>query len=362
MTEKDPFAEYIKQLSLSRQELGWAWAAGIGLQDVDNLKPSHYLYETAKKNIDGEISLDEADKLIHSYYENKENRHDKRSEEADKVATRIAKLLSENAFVFSPAQYISIHKELFYGIYEHAGKIRDYNISKKEWVLNGDMVLYGSARDLQATLDYDFSQERNLQYNGLNINDIIQHIAVFISKLWQIHPFGEGNTRTTAVFLIKYLRHLGFNVNNDLFAKHSWYFRNALVRANYNNLSKQVYKTSEYIEKFLRHLLKKEHSELHNREMHIDKAFSLKNEPINNQNEPINEPVKFNTREQSVIALLKENPNIKRHQMAECLACSESTVKRTLHGLIAKGVIRRVGANKNGQWIVEKYSCLTSKH
>lgn len=355
MTEKDPFAEYIKQLSLSRQELGWAWAAGIGLQDVDNLKPSHYLYETAKKNIDGEISLDEADKLIHSYYENKENSHDNRSEEADKVATRIAKLLSENAFVFSPAQYISIHKELFYGIYQHAGKIRDYNISKKEWVLNGDTVLYASARDLQATLDYDFSQERNFQYNGLNINDIIQHIAIFISKLWQIHPFGEGNTRTTAVFLIKYLRHLGFYVNNDLFAKHSWYFRNALVRANYNNLSKQVYKTSEYIEKFLRHLLKQEHNELHNREMHIDKAFSLKNEPINNQNEPINEPIKFNAREQSIIALLKENPNIKRHQMAECLACSESTVKRTLHALIAKGIIRRVGANKNGQWIVEKY-------
>ena len=196
----------------------------------------------------------------------------------------------------------------------------------------------------------------------LNINDIIQHIAIFISKLWQIHPFGEGNTRTTAVFLIKYLRHLGFYVNNDLFAKHSWYFRNALVRANYNNLSKQVYKTSEYIEKFLRHLLKQEHNELHNREMHIDKAFSLKNEPINNQNEPINEPIKFNTREQSIIALLKENPNIKRHQMAERLACSESTVKRTLHGLIAKGIIRRVGANKNGQWIVEKYSCLTSQH
>lgn len=273
--KKDPFGEYIRNLPPTRKELGQAWSTAIGLQDVDGLKPSEYLYEIARKSIDGEISVDEAGDLINSYYESKDVRlaAETRTEEADKVSVRIAKLLSEKAFIFSPTQYISIHRELFNGVYSHAGKIRDYNITKKEWVLDGDTVSYGGAIDLRETLDYDFSQERDFKFNSLTMDETIHHLAVFISRLWQIHAFGEGNTRTTAVFLIKYLRMLGFDAENDMFAENSWYFRNALVRANYTNIKEGIYETTEFLEKFLRNLLLGEKHELHNREMHIRGEF-----------------------------------------------------------------------------------------
>ena len=197
-----------------------------------------------------------------------------RTEEADKVSSRIAEILSETAFSFSPNEYISIHRKLFQGIYEHAGKIRDYNITKKEWILDGETVMYGSASELMATLEYDFSQERNYSYRGLSMDEIIHHLAVFISRLWQIHIFGEGNTRTTAVFFIKYLRMLGFSATNDIFAENAWYFRNALVRANYTNLQKGIHETTEYMEAFLRNLLLNEKNELHNRDLHIGETLN----------------------------------------------------------------------------------------
>lgn len=269
--KRDPFEEYIRNLPPTRKELGQAWSAAIGLQDVDGLKPSEYLYETAKKSIDGEISVDEADALINNYYESRAGRleDESRTEEADKVSARIAKLLSEKAFTFSPTQYIAIHRELFKGIYSYAGKIRDYNIMKKEWVLDGDTVSYGGALDLREALEYDFAQEREFRYNGLTMDETIHHLAVFISRLWQIHVFGEGNTRTTAVFFIKYLRMLGFKAENDLFAENSWYFRNALVRANYNNIKEGIYETTEFLEKFLMNFLLDENNELSNEEMHV---------------------------------------------------------------------------------------------
>lgn len=179
----------------------------------------------------------------------------------------------EKAFSFTPNEYISIHKKLFAGIYGHAGKLRDYNITKKEWVLNGATVLYGSASELRATLDYDFAEEKKFSYKNLSMEEIIHHLAIFISRLWQIHVFGEGNTRTTAVFFIKYLRTLGFDVTNDIFAENAWYFRNALVRANYNDLKNGVHETTEYLELFLRNLLLDEKNELHNRSMHISGKF-----------------------------------------------------------------------------------------
>ena len=194
---------------------------------------------------------------------------EERIEEADKVSSRIAGILSETAFSFSPNEYISIHRKLFRGIYKHAGKIRDYNITKKEWVLDGATVMYGSASELRETLEYDFSQERDFSYKGLSMDEIIHHLAVFVSRLWQIHIFGEGNTRTTAVFFIKYLGTLGFSVTNDIFAENAWYFRNALVRANYTNLQKGIHETTEYLEAFLRNLLLNEKNELHNRNLHI---------------------------------------------------------------------------------------------
>ena len=269
--KKDPFEEYIRNLPPTRKELGQAWSTAIGLQDVDGLKPSEYLYETARKSIDGEISVDEADALINNYYESRAGRleDESRTEEADKVSARIAKLLSEKAFTFSPTQYIAIHRELFKGIYSHAGKIRDYNITKKEWVLDGDAVSYGGALDLREALEYDFAQEREFRYNGLTMDETIHHLAVLISRLWQIHVFGEGNTRTTAVFFIKYLRILGFKAENDLFAENSWYFRNALVRANYNNIKEGIYETTEFLEKFLMNFLLDENNELSNEEMHV---------------------------------------------------------------------------------------------
>jgi fido (protein-threonine AMPylation protein) len=268
--DKDPFKEYLRQTEPSKRDKGYAWHTAIGLQAVDGLKPSKYLIDTAIKNIEGDISIDEAQELLNSYYEeNPKSGDDDRTEEADKVSARIAKLLSEKAFSFTPNEYISIHKKLFAGIYGHAGKIRDYNITKKEWVLDGATVLYGSASELRATLDYDFSEEKKFSYKNLTMDEIIHHFAVFVSRLWQIHIFGEGNTRTTAVFFIKYLRTLGFNATNDIFAENAWYFRNALVRANYNDLKNGIHETTEYLEMFLRNLLLDEKNELHNRAMHI---------------------------------------------------------------------------------------------
>ena len=273
--EKDPFKEYLRESEPDKAHKGYAWSTAIGLQAVDGLKPSKYLIDTAIQNIEGKITMKEAQSLIDSYYEERPVHlsDDERTEEADKVSSRIAEILSETAFTFSPNEYIAIHRKLFQGIYKHAGKIRDYNITKKEWVLDGATVMYGSASELRATLEYDFSQEKDFSYKGLSMDGIIHHLAVFVSRLWQIHIFEEGNTRTTAVFFIKYLRTLGFDAINDIFAENAWYFRNALVRANYNNFKIGIHETTEYLELFLRNLLLNEENELHNRVMHISGKF-----------------------------------------------------------------------------------------
>ena len=276
LDNKDPFKEYIKQSEPSKRDRGYAWHTAIGLQAVDGLKPSNYLIDTAIKNIEGEISIDEAQELLNSYYKENPKQDEERTEEADKVAVRIAKLLSEESFSFTPNEYISIHRKLFIGIYNHAGKIRDYNITKKEWVLDGGTVLYGSASELRATLDYDFSEEKRFSYKNLSMDEIIHHLAIFVSRLWQIHIFGEGNTRTTAVFFIKYVRALGFDATNEIFAENAWYFRNALVRANYNDIKNGVHATTEFLELFLKNLLLDEENPLHNRQMHISGFFDKK--------------------------------------------------------------------------------------
>ena len=292
--EKDPFKEYLKESEPDKAYKGYAWSTAIGLQAVDGLRPSKYLIDTAIQNIEGRITMKEAQILIDSYYEERPGRlaDDERTEEADKVASRIAEILSETAFSFSPNEYISIHRKLFQGIYKHAGRIRDYNITKKEWVLDGATVMYGSASELRATLEYDFSQEKDFSYKGLSMDEIIHHLAVFISRLWQIHIFGEGNTRTTAVFFIKYLRTLGFSATNDIFAENAWYFRNALVRANYTNLQKGIHETTEYLEAFLRNLLLNEKNELHNRNLHIsgllnEEKVDIENEKVDIENEKV---------------------------------------------------------------------------
>lgn len=271
---QDPFKEYIRESEPNKREKGYAWQTAIGLQAVDGLKTSKYLIDTAIRNIEGDISIDEANSLLNSYYEeNPKQDPGDRTEEADKVSVRIVKVLSETGFSFTPNEYISIHKKLFTGIYRHAGKLRDYNITKKEWVLDGETVLYGNASELRDTLEYDFSEERTFSYKGLSINEIIHHLAVFVSRLWQIHIFEEGNTRTTAVFFIKYLRTMGFDAANDIFAENVRYFRNALVRANYNNFKIGIHETTEYLELFLQNLLLDEENELYNRVMHISGKF-----------------------------------------------------------------------------------------
>ena len=267
---KDPFKEYIRESEPTKRDKGYAWHTAIGLQAVDGLKTSEYLVHTAVRNIEGDISFEEANALLQTFYEENPTRDaSDRTEEADKVSARIAALLSERAFSLTPNEYLSIHRKLFSGVYPHAGHIRDYNITKKEWVLDGATVLYGSATELRATLDYDFSEEKKFSYKNLSMDEIIHHLAVFVSRLWQIHVFGEGNTRTTAVFFIKYLRTLGFDVTNDIFAENAWFFRNALVRANYTNLQKGIHETTKYLEKFLRNLLLNEKNQLYNRKLHI---------------------------------------------------------------------------------------------
>jgi fido (protein-threonine AMPylation protein) len=278
--KKDSFEEYIKESEPTKRDKGYAWHTAIGLQAVDGLKTSEYLVHTAVRNIEGEISFEEANALLQTYYkENPVRDASDRTEEADKVSLRIAELLSERAFSFTPNEYISIHRKLFTGIYPHAGRIRDYNITKKEWVLNGATVLYGSATELYATLDYDFSEEKKFSYKNLSMDEIIHHLAVFVSRLWQIHVFGEGNTRTTAVFFIKYLRTLGFDATNDIFAENAWYFRNSLVRANYNDLKNGIHETTEYLEVFLRNLLLNEKHSLQNRTLHISGTFKEVEKP-----------------------------------------------------------------------------------
>jgi len=335
------FDEYLRQGEPKKAEKAKAWKTAIGLQQVDGLKPSEYLIETAKQNIEGDITIDEVKKRIESYYQQHPTKTaEDRTEEADKVSARIAEMLGEHTFTFSPAEYLNIHRRLFKGIYKFAGKIRDYNITKKEWVLNGETVLYASADNLKATVEYDFEQERKFSYKGLSEQEIIEHITHFISNLWQIHIFGEGNTRTTAIFLIKYLRKLGFkNVNNDLFANHSWYFRNALVRANYEDLSRGIYRTEKFLILFLSNLLLKGNFSLKNREIHI-LADSV-NDTVKPQIDTVND---------TVFSLIKRDNKTTAKEISERLKMSLSTVRRKIKDLKEKGKIERIGSDKTGHW------------
>ena len=234
------------------KERAEAWKTAIGLQAVDGLKTSEYLNETAAKHIEGDITIEEVKELIDTYYQSKTARtpEDDEKEEADKAAANITKIINEPSFTFSLHGLTSIHKRIFTGIFKHAGILRDYEISKKEWVLDGASVSYGFAFELKDALSHDIQRERDFKYTGMDMSEIVKHIAQFTSDIWQIHPFCEGNTRTTAVFIIKYLRSLGFDVNNSTFEKNSWYFRNALVRANYQNLQKGIYKETIHLERF----------------------------------------------------------------------------------------------------------------
>lgn len=307
---------------------------GIGLQDVDGLKNSPYFLSQAEKYIKGEISLEQLDKLVNEYYENKQGQ-DEGIIEADMVSKRIAQIISDDSFVFTVGQLVSIHNYLFKDVFRHAGKLRDYNFIKREWVLDGRSVIYGDYHVLQSTLEFDFEIERNFKYKNLTIDEIIDHLAVFVSNLWQIHPFREGNTRATAVFFIKYLRSLGFDVTNDVFAKNAWYFRNALVRSNFRYIQKGIDYDKSFLILFLRNLLLGENNKLKNRFIRIN---------IDKQSD---KPL---SRELRVIELIKADPHISVDELAKRIGVSPRTIDNVLALLTKEKKIRRINGKRYGYW------------
>ena len=318
------------------------------------MKTSTYLLDTAKEHIEGKISIDEAQKRIQSYYEQRTDRSEIENDtkDADIVSARIAKLLGEKAFQFSPAEWLTIHRRLFEGVFPHAGQIRKYNITKKEWVLKGDTVTYAAWNSIKDTLDYDFATEKQFSYEGLSVERCVKHLAKFASDIWQIHPFCEGNTRATAVFMIKYMKTFGFKVNNDAFEKNSWYFRNALVRANYNDLQNGVHATTKFLEMFFSNLILGTEYELKNRHMHVDY--------VDDHSQSVNLKVpksQFDTlectlEELAVLELIYKNPSIKQKELMAETGKSLSTIKRIMESLQKKEYIRRVDGKRYGKWEV----------
>ena len=322
------FDEYIRQGEPEKRERADAWRVAIGLQAVDGLKTSEYLQETARRNIEGEITIDEARELVKQYYIKKttHDEGDEDREEADRVSSNISKLLQTDAFTYSVAGLAAIHRAIFEGVFKHAGRFRDYDISKKEWVLRGESVLYGRWQDLRMAVEYDLEQERQFNYTVLNKDQMVEHLAKFVAGLWQIHPFGEGNTRTAAIFTIKYLRSQGFSVNNDLFERHSWYFRNALVRANYRNLKKGINYEPIFLVRFFRNLLLGENNTLRNRYMMIDAPEDWK------MPEGEQAPHKYPTSTPQVQDKLNTyNPNI--ISLVQVIGEQELSVKEIMEGL-----------------------------
>lgn len=355
--------EYIRQGEPQQRERGETWKVAIGLQQVDGLTPSEYLLDTAKRHIEGDISIGEAKMLIDSYYKSAAGRKEvenDRTEEADKVSARITEILAEKTFSFTPAQLTSIHRRLFEGIYKQAGRIRDYNITKNEWVLGGKTVYYASADTISETLDYDMGQERAFDYANLNVDDAISHLARFCANIWQIHPFCEGNTRTTAVFMIKYLRTLGFNVVNDVFADNSWYFRNALVRANYSDLTQGITETTIYLVNFFRSMLLGEEHDLRNRMMHIEWKKTQDITEIQSANNTVQSAKTEENRlskcknctleEMALLRIVQNNPFVTQKEMAAQMDKSERTVKTITVHLQEKGVLHRRNGKRNGYW------------
>ena len=367
------FDEYLRQGEPSQKESAENWKTAIGLQAVDGLQPSAYLIDVAKRNIEGEITLDETRKLIDTYYQSKTVRtpKDEDEEEADKVSANIAKILASKTFAFNTNGYVSLHRRIFEGVFKHAGEIRQYDISKKEWVLEGDSVNYLNWEDLRRALDWDIEQEKNFSYKGLTDDEKIEHIAKFVSGIWQIHAFREGNTRTTAIFTIQYLRSLGYKVNNEMFAKHSWYFRNALVRANYRNIQKGIDYSPIYLVRFFRNLLLGESWVLKNRYLHIDPTDEWKVQPRlatpqvphtphqkvdrkgGQKTEKVGRKGGQKTKE-SILSLIASDPFVTTNEMSKRLEINRSAISKHIKKLKEDHIIERIGPDKGGKWIIKK--------
>ena len=348
------FDEYIRQGEPDKRKRADAWRVAIGLQAVDGLTTSDYLNETARRNIEGEINIDEARQLVKTYYQKKKTREpdDDEKQEADEVSGNISKLLQTDAFTYSVAGFSAIHKAIFEGVFKHAGRFRNYDITKKEWLLRGDTVQYARWQDLRMTIQYDLDQEHQFDYSGLDKDQMVEHIAKFVSGLWEIHPFCEGNTRTTAIFTIKYLRTLGFDVNNDPFEQNSWYFRNALVRANYRNLTKGINYEPVFLIRFFRNLLLGENNELKNRYMIINppKEWKMPETGQAPDKLPDKLPDKFDTDNDYVKKLIKTMGNRKMSikEMLEAIGLKnrESFMDVYLNPAIAEGFVRLLFPDK----------------
>ena len=327
------FDEYIKASEPHKRERAEAWRVAIGLQAVDGLQVSEYLKQTARQHIEGEITIDEAREQIKQYYISKtqHDADDEEKSEADRVSSNIAKLIGSPSFTFSGAGVMAIHHAIFEGVFKHAGTLRTYDITKKEWVLRGDTVMYGRWQDLQMALDYDIEQEKQFDYRGLSMSEVVEHIAKFISGIWQSHPFREGNTRTTALFAIKYLKSIGFECNNDMFEQHSWYFRNALVRANYKNVAKGINQDYSFLIKFFRNLLMGENNELKNRYMLVNPPEEWTDRTSTPQVQDKNGTSTGQVQDK----LNTENPNI--IGLIQVVGEQELSVKEMMSGINLKG-------------------------
>ncbi len=344
MSDKQQYAdfdEYFRQGEPSKREAAYAWSTAIGLQAVDGLKPSQYLLDVAKRNIEGDITIDEVREMLDSYYSSKAKRTPDvdESAECDKASANIKKILSTNTFAFNTNGFIATHRRIFEGVFKHAGELRRYDITKKEWVLRGDTVSYLNWEDLRRAIDFDIQQEKDFSYRGLSEEEKVRHIAHFISGLWQIHPFREGNTRTTAVFAIQYLRSMGYEVTNNLFKDYSWYFRNALVRANYKNVRLGINYDFNYLELFFRNLLLNEHNELKNRYMLINAPEGW--------NATDDKPTITDDKPTIILAYLKEKGPCRTAELSSLLGLKPTQTKAYLYQLLQEGKIVAHGANRN---------------
>lgn len=356
------FDAYIRQGEPETALNAQQWQTAIGLQAVDGLRTSKYLADTVRKNIEGELTIDEVQELLHSYYANAatRNKNEDDVEEADKAAVNIKRILSTKTLAFNTNGYIATHRRIFEGVFKHAGQLRKYDITKKEWVLRGDTVNYLNWEDLRRAIDYDIQQEKEFCYKGLTTDEIIKHLCRFTAGLWQIHAFCEGNTRTTAVFLIQYLRSIGYNITNDMFAEHSWYFRNALVRANYKNLTLGIDYDYVYLERFFRNMLLGEQWELKNRYLVINPPEEYKEQPrldngqINSlgkqeSTQEISESTQESTQEKIMDAIRKD-PKTTGVRLARLVGITPDGIKKQLLKLKNAGRIRHIGPTKGGHW------------
>jgi fido (protein-threonine AMPylation protein) len=261
-----------------------AWQTAIGLQAADRLSTSDYLRQTAQKHIDGKIDIGQVNELITRYYleMNAQDASDSETEDADKVAVNIVRILLSEKLDLSIEGLSTLHRSIFDGVYENAGTPRTTEMSKREWVLGGDSISFTEAEQLLPSLEYCISKEKYFSYDGISTDSLISHLSEFISEIWHLCPFGEGNSRFTTLFTILYLNYLGINFKFDTFKNDSWYFHNALVRAKYRDLVKNINYETIYLERFFRNLLLGEQWDLRNRYLHVRPAAEWSVQPKGN--------------------------------------------------------------------------------